>query len=98
MNTGKRSLLALVSTEELIDDEFEDESDKDAAYLIQKTKFCRLPANDVGMGLPVYASQLHETNINSKTSHNKKHVPFVEVNLSNGRTVYLRKTTLVWML
>ena len=73
-------------------------SDEDAAYLIQKTKFCRLPANDVGMGLPVYASQLHETNINSKTSHNKKHVPFVEVNLSNGRTVYLRKTTLVWML
>lgn len=98
----------IVSSEELIDDEFKDEnedqgevpsytadlelqeeqfhginddistlqtnnglSDEDAAYIIQWTKFSRLPANDIGIGLPVYVTQSHETNLNSKTSHNK---------------------------
>ena len=55
--------------------------------------------NDNGMSLPVYDTHEHETNLNFKTSHNKKHASFVEVSLSSNRcTVYLWKTTLVWML
>ena len=127
------SAVELVSTEELVDDEFEDEyedlqteevlastadlelqvdleddirslqtndsiSGSDADYLIQKAKFRQLQEHDIGMTLPVYATEEHQTNLNSKTSHNKRHASFVEVSLSNGHTVYLWKTTLVWML
>ena len=75
-------------------------SDKNAGLVLNDIKFCRLPRNDIGMNLPAYTTKENDSNSNSKIKQNekKKHILFVEVNLTNGRTVYIRKTTLVWIL
>jgi len=62
-------------------------------------KFCRLSDNDVGMNLPVYTIKQTDSKSTPKMKGmKKKHISFIEVNLSNGLTVYIRKTTLVWLL
>ena len=75
-------------------------SDKNATCMLKDIKFCRLPDNDLGINLPAYTT--NKQNDSKSTSkmkrEKKKHILFVEVNLSNGRTVYIRKSTLVWIL
>ena len=49
------------------------------------------------MELPVYIKVSAPT-CNVKGINKKKHIAFVEAELSNGNTVYIRKSTLVWLL
>ena len=76
-----------------------DISDRNAVRMLKGIKYCRLSDNDLGMNLPAYTTK--QTDSRSTTNvkgMEKKHNLFVEVNLSNGRSVYIRKTTLVWLL
>ena len=71
--------------------------------MLKGIKYCQLSDNDLGMNLPAYTTSYTTKQTDSRSTTNvkgmeKKHNLFVEVNLSNGRLVYTRKTTLVWLL
>ena len=62
--------------------------------MLKGIKYCQLSDNDLGMNLPAYTTSYTTKQTDSRSTTNvkgmeKKHNLFVEVNLSNGRSVYI---------
>ena len=64
---------------------------KDTLEQKQKLSFSRMPSTTI----PMYASV---ENTRKKTERCKKVSPFVEVKADNGSTIFIKKTTAVWLI
>ena len=83
--------LKTVFTHDLVDSDLEQR-----LQLRQKLLFERLPSSTIPMYQRVEANDGKQTS--SKKKSQKQFNPFVEVQASNNKTIFIRKTTALWLL